>query len=39
LARKFTLAQRVKGARKALRNRRTPAGLKKYLKKFIAKNG
>lgn len=35
---KLTMAQRVKGARKALKNRRTPPGLKKYLRKFLKAN-
>lgn len=36
---KMTIAQRVKGARKALANPKTPKGLKTYLRKFLAKHG
>jgi hypothetical protein len=32
---RLTIAQRLKGAKKAVKNPRTPAGLKKYLRKFI----
>lgn len=36
---KLTIEQRLKGARKPVKNPKVNAGLKAWAKKFIAKNG